>query len=576
MAVTRQLFWVIPMVLGGLAHAPGGVLRAELPDGYFQLMASELKPVEATAQQRDAASYLLAAAVLYAKQHPANPGYGDAKYLDIALKLGDAAAEQSERDDAENRQDYEWEIHLWLDSYRLLEGKLSDERRARWRKQLERNVRWFAGQTEARIDFPRYQSPFLRTSPNHYALFASTTYLAGRVLKEKNWEELGRRAMHRFATEEQAPGGYWGEFTDNGQATGYDYITMNCVALYYEHSLDTGALEALRRSTDFHKYFTWPNGEPVETINGRNRYWSVSPWGTFAFSHWPDGRRYAEFLAKFFTAGKVSGRDLGRLSQNALYYHEGPTAPIPQELSRAAHQMPVPAGIRRTEPWTVALSGLFDPPTTSQFTLDRQGNLSIYHDRLKMIITGAGSKYQPELATIMEKADGVTTTVPQSSRLRMSDELDRLGMAYLRFFVDLQVPRPEPERLAFRFKVTEVGPKRMGDASLNLQLVLRVGEVLETARTKVTLDKSPVDLGPEQIGGWIRHGGWTLKVPPTAHLTWPVLPFNPYRNARETDLRYAVGRLQVPLQVAPRPDWALNWGRQDIEFALEVPRAGAQ
>jgi hypothetical protein len=235
--------------------------------------------------------------------------------------------------------------------------------------------------------------------------------------------------------------------------------------------------------------------------------------------------------------------------------------------------MPVPAGIRRTKPWTVCLSGLHEPPTSSQFTLDRQGNLSIYHDRLGMIITGAGSKHQPELATIMERAEGQVTTVPQSSRLRMSDELDRIGMAYLTFFVDLQVPRPEPGRISFQFRITEVGPNRMGEASINLQLVLKPGEVLETARMKVTLDKNPIDLGPEQIGGWIRHRGWALQVPPTARLTWPVLPFNPYRAGPETDLRYAVGRLQVPLKVEKRADSVLNWGRQDIGFTLEAPQA---
>jgi hypothetical protein len=235
--------------------------------------------------------------------------------------------------------------------------------------------------------------------------------------------------------------------------------------------------------------------------------------------------------------------------------------------------MAVPAGIRRTEPWTVCLSGLYDPPTTSQFTLDRQGNLSIYHDRLGLIITGAGSKYQPELATLMEKAEGVVTTVPENSRLRMTDELDRLGMAYRTFFVDLRVPRPEPGRLAFQFNVTEVGPNRMGETYINLQLVLKPGEVLETARTKVTLDKSPVDLGPEQIGGWIRHRGWVLKVPPTARLIWPVMPFNPYRAKPETDLRYAVGRLWLPIQVEKRES-VLNWRRQNIEFTLEVPTGG--
>ena len=122
-------------------------------------------------------------------------------------------------------------------------------------------------------------------------------------------------------------------------------------------------------------------------------------------------------------------------------------------------------------------------------------------------------------------------------------------MAYHTFFVDLQVPRPEPERVKLRFGITEVGPNRIGEAAINLQLVLQAGEMLETARTKVTLDKAPIDLGPEQIGGWIRHRGWTLKTPPAARLSWPVMPFNPYRAAPETDLRYAVGRLQVPIEV---------------------------
>lgn len=566
-------FLAIVMAAAAVLLTPAGLLKAELPGDYFKLMASELKSVQPAPDVRSPEGYLLAAAVLYTRPHPANPGHGDERLLDLALRFGDVAAAQSEGDDSQNRQDYEWTIHFWLDAYRLLDAKLSAERRARWRKQLERNVRWFAHQTEARLDFPRYQSPYIRTSTNHYALFASTVYLAGRVFKHKEWEDLGGRAMHRLATGEQAAGGYWGEFTDNGPATNYNYLTMTCVALYYEHSLDTGALEALRRATDFHKHFTWPNGQPVETVNGRNRYGSVSSWGAFGFSHWPDGRGYARFLARFFTPGQVSGRDLGRLSQSALYYHEGPAAPAPQEMSSAVHRMPVPAGIRRTAPWTVCLSGLYDAHTPSQFTLERQGNLSVYHDRLGLIINGAGSKRQPELATIMEKADGVVTTVPTGGRLRMSGELDRLGMAYRTFFVDLQVPRPDPERIAFHFKVTEVGPKRMGEADLNLQLVLKAGEVLETARTKVALDKGVVELGPEQIGGWIRHGGWRLQVPPGARLTWPVMPFNPYRNAPETDLRHAVGRLRVPLEVQPWPQWELGWRRQDVAFTLEAGAA---
>src|SRR5262245_15708861 len=294
-------------------------------------MEAELKPIAAEKELKSNPGAMFCAAVLYSKQHPANPLFRDKKKLELALALGDLDAAHSEKDTAENKQDYEWEIHFWLDVYRLLEAELGPERRTRWRKEIEKIVSWFARETAGRIDFPRYQGPYIRTSTNHLALFASTVYLAGRVLPNKEWETLGARALHRLATEEQTADGYWGEFTDNGPATGYNYLTTCCVALYWEHSRDKDALEALRRATDFHKHFTWPDGTPVETINGRNRHWAVSAWGHFGFTHWSDGRRYAAFLAGFFK-GKVSSRDLGRLAQSALYCHEGPTAPIPQDL----------------------------------------------------------------------------------------------------------------------------------------------------------------------------------------------------------------------------------------------------
>ena len=542
-----------------------------LPEHYFRIMEAEVKKLESESVSSNNTGVMFSAAVLYTKKHPANLSFSDKKKLELALKLGDLQADFSERDTLSNKQDYEWEIHFWLDTYRLLENELSPERRARWAKELEKNVRWFAGQVDARFDFPRYQGPFIWTSTNHMALFASTVYLGGRVLRNKAWESLGAQAMHRLATEEQTPDGYWGEFTDNGPTTGYNYLTMTCVALYWEHSQDVEALNALRRATDFHKHFTWPDGTPVETINGRNRHWGVNSWGQFGFSHWPDGRRYAEFLAGFFGNSKVSIRDLGRLAQSALYYHEGPTTPIPQELKRSAYQMKVPAGIRKTGPWTVCLSGLIDAFYDSQFTLDRQAHISIFHQKLGLIFYGANSKYQPELATFVEKCNGRTVIVPLNSRLRMNDERDRLGLGYTRFFAEVEVPTPSDKQLTLRFAIIEVGRNQLEEAQLNLQLRLHPGEVLETANAKIVLDENRIELSPEQIGGWIRHHGWTLRVDPSVRLIWPVLPFSPYANAPEKDIRYAVGVLTAPVTVIPPTAGALNWRRGQFEFAIEAP-----
>jgi hypothetical protein len=559
--------------IGGLTAivcvAASPAFATELPADYFKILAAHAKSLDGQSANNGA---MLAAAVLYTKRHPVNPSFGDRKLLDLAIKLGDLAAAASAKDTTENKQDYEWEIHFWLDTYRLLERELGDERRARWRKGFEKIVAWFAVQVAGRLDFPRYQGPYIHTSTNHLALFASTVYLAGRVLANKEWETLGARALHRLAAEEQTPDGYWGEHTDNGPATGYNYLTMTCVALYWEHSKDPATLTALRRATEFHKHFTWPDGTPVETINGRNRHWAVSPWGHFGFTQWPDGRQYAAFLAGFFQNRTLGSRDLGRLAQSTLYYHDGPTEPIPQELPNSAYRMKVPAGIRKSGPWTVCLSGLIDTPIDSQFTLDRQGHLSIYHAKLGLIVTGANSKRQPELATFMVKDKDRVTTIPLSSRLRMADDRDRLGLGYPTFFAELEVPSPAVERLPFRFAITETAPNRLQDCRLNLQLCLKAGETLETAAEKLVLDDKRIELGPDQIGGWLRHRGWTLRVDPTARLVWPVLPFNPYRNAPETDLRYAVGVLSVPVKVQRASTAGFNWRRGEIAFALDTLR----
>ncbi len=576
-----------------LLALPSSAPSAELPGRYFRLLAAELPAVdkllansskidlatiEAKPGDRHFPGAILAAAVLYAKKHPDNAHHGERKYLDLALTIGDLLASENEKSAFQKRLDHDWDLYMWLEAYRLLDKELGDARRGRWRKEIEKNVRQIADDAMPRVDFPRYQGPFIRTSTNHYSLWASTVFLAGRMFGNKEWESFGRRALRRLATEEQTPDGYWGEHTDNGPTTGYNYLTMTGVALYWEHSHDKAALDALRRATDFHKHFTYPDGTPVEVINGRNRHWAVSAWGHFGFSHFADGRRYAEFLTSFLPEGKVGYPALGRLAQSALYYHEGPTAAIPQDQPSYAHRMQVPAGIRKSGPWVVCLSGLIDTPTESQFTLDRQAHLSVFHEKLGLIITGANSKRQPELATFVDRSGGQVAHLPTSSRLRMgsrreedeSSSLDRLGLAYPTFFGEIEVPTPSSDRATIRVVVTETGRGRLKEAQLTLQLCLKAGEVLETGTSKIDLSEKRLELGPKELGGVIRHRGWAMRVDPGARLTWPVYPFNPYRNAPETELRHAVGALTVPIRVTPPKASTLPWHTQEISFVIEA------
>ena len=556
----------------------------KLPGAYFRLMEAGAAQVEQALTAEPAANLaaleakpgwkhfpyaILAPAVLYASRNPDNPHYRDPRMLALAIRIGDLLAREDEKGVYEPRLDSDWDTYMWLEAYRLLGPELGEERNASWRRHILRNAALVHDDAAERVDFPWYNSPYIGTSPNHYAQYASLLLLAGRMTGDQDWVDLGTRILHRFAAVEQTPDGYWGEHSRAGPTTGYDHITMTQIALYYEYTKDPEALQALRRSTDFHKNFTYLDGTPVEVINDRNRYWDVDTWGQFGFSNFPDGRRYAEFLTSFFRGENLHMDWLGRLSQDALYYHEGPAQPIPQDQPRYSYQMSIPAGIRKTGPWQVGLSGIINTQAiNNQYYLDRQCSLSVFHQKLGLIITGANSKRQPELATFSERIDGQMYHMPLSSRLHMSDDGDRLSLAYNTFFTDLYVPAPSDQEMTFRFVVAGKGTPPE-EARLTLQLCLKPGEELETATgKKIALSAERIELGPVELGGWIRHHGWTLKVDPTAELAWPVYPYNPYAAAPEKELRYAVGALSVPLHLKSQPGRYVRPNEQEIAFTL--------
>jgi len=253
----RELCQIV--ALGLAAVSLQGV---SLPGGYYRLMeagadkvesrlnaqpGADLKTIESQSGSRHFPYAILAPAVLYAKQHRENPRHHDPKMLALALRIGDLLANEDEKGTFEPRGDSDWDTYMWLEAYRLLERELGEERRARWKRAIERNLALLVDDAKARLDFPWYNSPYIGTSPNHYAQWASNLLLAGQVFRNKEWEDLGARILQRFATVEQTPDGYWGEHSRRGPTTGYNHLTLTSVALYWELRKDPAALKALRR-----------------------------------------------------------------------------------------------------------------------------------------------------------------------------------------------------------------------------------------------------------------------------------------------------------------------------------------
>ena len=66
------------------------------------------------------------------------------------------------------------------------------------------------------------------------------------------------------------------------------------------------------------------------------------------------------------------------------------------------------------------------------------------------------------------------------------------------------------------------------------------------------------------------HHGWAIDLPDGATLTWPLYPHNPYADAPETNIGYAVGRLTVPLALKAQRGRYVRPSEQELTFRLSV------
>ncbi len=199
----------------------------------------------------------LVAAVLYTKPDASNRRYQDPKMLLLATRIGDLLASVSEQGRFPGRLNDDRDAYMWLEATgysKKTRCGAAPALAARTGKEHSRACGRRRGTNR-----PPGLPPFIGTAPNHFALWASTVYLGGRVFAKSEWVDLGARVLHRFATEEQSPDGYWGEHERSLPTPGYDYNTYASLALYAELSHDPSALAALRRGLDFHKYFTYPD-----------------------------------------------------------------------------------------------------------------------------------------------------------------------------------------------------------------------------------------------------------------------------------------------------------------------------
>ena len=92
--------------------------------------------------------------MLYAKQHPTNRRYHDPKMLALAIRIGDMLAVECEKGRNDDLLDGEWDTYMWVEAYRLLKPQLGEDRRTRWKREIQKIVALLVPDTSARLEFP--------------------------------------------------------------------------------------------------------------------------------------------------------------------------------------------------------------------------------------------------------------------------------------------------------------------------------------------------------------------------------------------------------------------------------------
>jgi len=491
-------------------------------------------------------------AVAYATQGEGNRYFHDPELLQVIVRAGDPLLENM---DERGRWVFAkkdgstwgmiwmpWTYSRWMRTFALVRDDMPADKRLAWEQALQLGYTGIAGS----------QLGHVHNIPSHHAM---GLYVAGQTFQRPEWSRQAAEFLVKVAGR-QAEGGYWSEGV--GPVVLYNFVYVDALGTYYALSRDERVLPALQRAAAFHRHFTYPGGQTVETVDERNPYHDTISAGNVGFTFSPLGRAY---LRNQWTNIGLDQLDPDLIASLLLYGEEGPCGEPESDVEQRVFVLNEGGAARaatiRRGPWFVCLSAYTAPVPNSRWIQDRQNFVSVYHQQLGLILGGGNTKLQPSWSSF---------TVGDTSLLahRAGDEnpnfRPRDGLVHVPAAATLAVePQPEvvltygPEECRIRVEVKDdrtvtltLEASCRGDlpVAAHLTLLPRPGQTVETAAGEkvVTADKA-VSFPAERLGDWLRYAGCRIAVPPGASLQWPALPHNPYR--KDGRASPAEGRLVV-------------------------------
>ncbi len=491
-------------------------------------------------------------AVAYVYDASGNRYHRDSRLLEVIMKAGDALIDDMDETgkwEFRKKDGSTWGMTLmpwiysrWIRAFALIKDDMPPDRREHWIKALTLGFTSISREALNRV----------HNIPTHHAM---GLYVAGKALDRPEWCQQASDFMVKVV-EKQAEGGYWSE--NVGPVVSYNFVYVDAIGTYYALSGDQRVLPALERSSRFHRYFVYPNGDRVATVDERNPYHAGIVTGNVGFTFSPEGRAYLKQQWSLYGINKLPADLVASL---LLYGEEGPATETPQleteHLDVLSEGGEDKAAILHHGPWFVCLSAYTAPIPNSRWVQDRQNFVSIFHEETGLILGGGNTKLQPvwsnftvgDMGLLKHKAgdtnpdfmpEGELYHVPSEAALVRIPDLG-LDLKYGPEECRIRVRPVDSETLEYEIEATVSSDLPV---IAHLTLIPHLAETLETGGgEEVTLDESPLDLTSHEVGGSVTHADYTLHLPDTATLHWPALPHNPYR--KDGSATAAEGRIEI-------------------------------
>lgn len=491
-------------------------------------------------------------AVAYSRAAAGNRYHKDPQLLDVIMRAGDALIADM---DANGKWEFRkkdgstwgpiwmpWTYSRWVRTFALIRDDMPPERRAAWTKAL----------TLGYTGIARAELRHVHNIPAHQAM---GLYAAGQALERPEWCRQASEFLLKVVAQ-QTEAGYWSE--GGGPVVLYDFVYLDAVGTYYAMSQDARVLPALEKGARFHWYFTYPDGRNVETIDQRNPYHDTVALGNVGFSFSPVGRAY---LQRQWSRRGWENLDADLIASLLLYGEEGAVDAAGAASARETFVLTEGgverAVVARSGPWFVCLSAYTTPVVDSRWIQDRQNFVSVYHDQTGLILGGGNTKLQPGWSnftvgdpTLLTHQPGDANPrfrprgnlvhVPSAAVVHGQPELG-LDLTYAPETCRIRVVPQDDRTLEYRLAATTAGGLPV---AAHVTFLPHLGKPLETAAgQQAVLGEEAINWTPPQVGAWVAHAGFRLRVPPSASLHWPALPHNPYR--KDGHATPSEGRIEV-------------------------------